>query len=304
MHTTRRSFLKKSSLALAGAAVLPSGLLAAVKKPAILGIQLYSVRSDMKQAPVVTLKALSDMGYKYVEHANYVNRRFYDHTAQDFKKLLDNMGMAMRSGHTSFNSSHWDAAKKDFTDSWKYTLEDAITVGQQYVISPSMESAWYKTYDDLRHTMELFNKCGELCKKNGLKFGYHNHHVEFSTVFGGRKMYDIILTETDPSLVTQQLDIGNMYNAGAHAADIIRRYPGRFELMHVKDEIKSGENKPGEPFESTILGKGVVGTKAIAALGRQSGGTTDFIIEQESYQGKTPVDCAREDFMIMKQWGY
>jgi len=301
--TTRRSFLK-TGLALAGAATLPAGLLAAAKKPAILGIQLYSVRADMKEAPVITLRRLSDMGYKYVEHANYVNRQFYGHSAAGFKKLLDSLGLAMRSGHTGLNSSHWDATKKDFTDAWKYTLEDAATVGQQYVISPSMESAWYKTYDDLRRTLELFNKSGELCKKNGLKFGYHNHHVEFSTVLGGRKMYDIILAETDPSLVTQQIDIGNMYNAGAQAADIIRHYPGRFELMHVKDEIKSSENKPGEPYESTILGKGVIGTEAITALGRQSGGTTDFIIEQESYQGKTPIDCAKEDLAVMKKWGY
>lgn len=304
MQTTRRSFLKKSSLALAGAAVLPSGLLAAVKKPVILGIQLYSVRDDMKKDPLGTLKQLSGMGYKFVEHANYVNRQFYGYSAAGFKKVLTDLGMAMRSGHTSFNNSHWNAAKKEFTDTWKYTLEDAATVGQQYVISPSMENAWYKTYDDLRHTMELFNKSGELCKNNGLKFGYHNHHVEFSTMLGGRKMYDIILAETDPSLVTQQIDIGNMYNAGAQAADIIRRYPGRFELMHVKDEIKSSENKPGEPYESTILGKGVIGTEAIAALGRQSGGTTDFIIEQESYQGKTPIDCAKEDLAVMKKWGY
>jgi sugar phosphate isomerase/epimerase len=244
------------------------------------------------------------MGYKYVEHANYVSRQFYGHTAADFKKLLDSLGLAMRSGHTGLNSTHWDAAKKDFTDAWKYTLEDAATVGQLYVISPSMESAWYKTYDDLRRTLELFNKSGELCKKNGLKFGYHNHSVEFSTVLGGRKMYDIILAETDPSLVAQQIDIGNMYNAGAQAADVIRHNPGRFELMHVKDEIKSNENKPGEPYESTILGKGVIGSKAIAALGRASGGTTDFIIEQESYQGKTPIDCAKEDLAVMKQWGY
>ncbi len=304
MHNTRRSFLKKTGWALAGASLLPAGLLAHVKRPAILGIQLYSVRDDMKQAPVITLKQLSDMGYKYVEHANYVNRRFYDRTAADFKKLLDSVGLSMRSGHTSFNSTHWDPLKKDFTDTWKYTLEDAITVGQQYVISPSMESAWYKTYDDLRRAMELFNKCGELCKKNGLKFGYHNHSIEFSTVLGGRKMYDIILAETDPALVAQQIDIGNMYGAGGRADDLIRRYPGRFGLMHVKDEIKAAVPQGEEAYESTLLGKGVVGTRKIVDLGRQSGGTTDFIVEQESYQGKTPIDCAREDYAIMKEWGY
>jgi hypothetical protein len=59
-----------------------------------------------------------------------------------------------------------------------------------------------------------------------------------------------------------------------------------------------------DPYESTLLGKGVIGTKAIIDLARKSGGTTDFIIEQESYQGKTPMDCAKEDLAIMKGWGY
>jgi len=302
--TTRRSFLKKTSVALAGAAVLPAGLLAAVKKPAIVGIQLYSVRDDMKKDPLGTLKQLSAMGYKYVEHANYVNRLFYGYSAADFKKVLNDLGLAMRSGHTGFNSSHWDSAKKDFTDAWKYTIADAATLDQLYVISPSMETAWNSTYDNLRRALELFNKSGELCKKNGMKFGYHNHSIEFSTTFGGRKLYDIVLAETDPALVAQQIDIGNMYNAGAHAAEIIRRYPGRFELMHVKDEVKAAVPHGEDVYESAILGSGVVGTKNILDLARQSGGTTDFIIEQESYQGKTPIDCAREDFKIMKAWGY
>ena len=115
-------------------------------------------------------------------------------------------------------------------------------------------------------------------------------------------MFDIILENTDPSLVAQQLDMGNLYNGGAKAIDVAKKWPGRFELMHVKDEIKS--DKGNEKYESTILGKGIVGTKEVIDLGRKSGGTSHFIIEQESYQGKTPIDCAKEDLDIMKNWGY
>ena len=84
-----------------------------------------------------------------------------------------------------------------------------------------------------------------------------------------------------------------MYNAGAKALDIVNKYPGRFISMHVKDEIKSDSQH--EPYESTILGKGILPVKEIIDLGRKSGGTTLFIIEQESYQGLAPVDCASED---------
>jgi sugar phosphate isomerase/epimerase len=150
--------------------------------------------------------------------------------------------------------------------------------------------------------MDVFNKCGELCKKSGMKFGYHNHDFEFSSVLGGKKIYDTILQHTDPDLVAQQLDIGNLYNGGAIAIAIVMQYPGRFELMHVKDEIKSSNSK--EKYESTILGTGIVNTKEVIDLGRKSAGTWNFIIEQEAYQDKLPLDCAKADLQVMKKWGY
>ena len=108
-------------------------------------------------------------------------------------------------------------------------------------------------------------------------------------------------TNTDPNLVIQQLDIGNLYNGGAKAIDVVKQYPGRFQSMHVKDEILAKEGK--EKYESTILGAGIVGVKEVIDAGRQNG-TVHFIIEQESYQGKGPVECMKEDFEIMKKWGY
>ncbi len=76
-----------------------------------------------------------------------------------------------------------------------------------------------------------------------MKFGYHNHDFEFSESLNGVKVFDIILQNTDPSLVAQQLDIGNMYHAGGIALDIMKQYPARFDSMHVKDEIKNRESR-------------------------------------------------------------
>src|SRR5205085_6574867 len=181
----------------------------------ILGIQLYTVRDDMKADPSGTLQKLAAMGYHYVEHANYVDRKFYGYGAKEFRGLLDGMGLKMLSGHTRMDPQHWDESKKDFSDSWKYTVEDAAVVGQQYVISPWLDASLRKTYDDLLHYMDVFNKCGELCKRSGMKFGYHNHDFEFSTVLDNKKVFEIILDHTDPELVAQQLDMGNLYNGGA-----------------------------------------------------------------------------------------
>src|SRR3954468_3073429 len=132
MNTSRRTFLKQSSLALAGASLLSIQLFAAAAtKNEILGIQLYSVRDDMKKDPSGTLKQLADMGYKYVEHANYVDGKFYGYAPTDFKKLLDDSGLTMYSGHTEFHKQYWNEGTNEFTDVWKQTIADAATVGQQ-----------------------------------------------------------------------------------------------------------------------------------------------------------------------------
>jgi sugar phosphate isomerase/epimerase len=302
MKTTRRDFVKKGVFILASASVLSTKLFGFAGHEELLGLQLYSVRDDMKGDPLGTLKRLAEMGYKNVEHANYVERKFYGYTAKEFKKILTDLGMKMPSGHTVFGKLHWDNIKKDFTDLWKYTIEDAATMGQQFVISPWLDETLRTTYDDLLRQMEIFNKNGELCKKSGMKFGYHNHDFEFSQKLNNMTVYDIMLKNTDPNIVMQQLDTGNLYNGGAKAIDIVKAYPNRFESMHVKDEILAVGSH--EKYESTILGAGIVDLKTVIDLGKKSGGTRHFIIEQEAYQGKKPIDCAREDLAVMKKWGY
>lgn len=334
MTKSRRDFLKKSAATMAGSLLLPKFSFSAGSDH-IVGVQLYSIRDEMKQDPLGSLKQVAGMGYKHVEHANYVNRKFYGYSPEEFRKILDDLGLSMPSGHTVMASRHWNDSAKDFTEEWKYTVEDAAVLGQKYVISPWLEDSLRQKYDDLVRYMEVFNKCGELCRKSGMAFGYHNHDFEFSQKLDGVTVYDIILKNTDPDLVIQQLDIGNLYNGGAKAIDVVRQYPGRFKSLHVKDEIaagrkedakkdvseiktararKAGGKKPdpkkeiaadrGEKYESTILGNGIVNVKEVLELCRKSGGTEHYIIEQEAYQGKTPMESIKEDLNRMKSWGY
>lgn len=306
MKTSRREFLKKSALGVGTLCVTAEAFgvgrsVLDMAKGELTGVQLYSVRDDMKTDPMATLKALSSMGYKAVEHANYRDRKFYGWAPKEFRKILDDLGMTMPSGHTVLGKDHWDEAKKDFTDSWKYTVEDAAIMGQQFVISPSMHGDYRKSQDALKKLMDIFNKSGQLCKKSGMKFGYHNHDFEFAEKLDGVSVYEIILKNTDPDLVIQQLDIGNLYNGGANAMEVMKAWPNRFSSMHVKDEIKATEGN--EKYESTILGTGIVPVKDVIDMGRKTG-TIHFIIEQEAYQGKAPLDAMKEDLAIMKKWGY
>jgi sugar phosphate isomerase/epimerase len=302
MKTSRRTFVKASAMAALGTAIFPGSVFASNNQKGMVGLQLYSVRQDMSKDPVGSLTKLAEMGYVYVEHANYIKRQFYGYPAPEFKKILDGLGLKMISGHTVMGRQHWDETRKDFSDSWKMTIEDAAVLEQKYVISPSMDNSMRNNYDDFMRYMDVFNKCGELCNKQGMKFGYHNHDFEFSESLNGEKLFDIMMKSIDPKLVVIQLDIGNLYNGGAIALDVVKQYPGRFENVHVKDEIAA----PGgnEKFISTILGEGIVNTKEVIDLATKIGGTTCYIIEQESYGDKTPMECVKEDLAIMKKWGY
>jgi sugar phosphate isomerase/epimerase len=298
----RRKFIRNTGLTGLSLLALPPAFAGAKKKKLLVGMQLYCVRNEMQKDPSGTLKALADMGYRHVEHANYVGGKFYGYTPAEFKKLLTDLGMTMPSGHTVLAPRHYDAATKTFTDEWKKTIEDAAFMGQNFVISPSMDGKVRKSYNDLMAILEMFNKSGELCKPYGMHFGYHNHDFEFSEKHGDRTLYEIILSETDPALVMQQLDTGNLFNGGANAIEVIKKYPGRFTSLHIKDAIPLPDNK--SRYESTVLGKGVSGIQEILKMVSKQKQPPQLIIEQEAYQGMAPMDCMKENLAVMKTWGY
>lgn len=301
MLTTRRSFIKKSALAIAGAGLIKNTVFASTAEAEVTGLQLYSVREDMRKDPMGSLKKLSAMGYKVVEHAGYREGKFYGYSPTEFKKILDDLGLKMYSGHVDFGTRAWDDAKKDFTDEWKQTVSDAATVGQKFVITPELEESAQKDYDTLMKVLGLWNKSGELCQKQGMKFGYHDDFDQNVTMHN-MKLYDIIMKNCDPKLTIQQFDIANLYNAaGTNPLDIIKSYPGRFTSLHVKDVLK--ETNSHNRHDSTVLGKGALDVKNVVAEAVKSGAWL-MIIEQEAYQNETPMDCVNDDLAVMKKWGY
>ena len=301
MKTSRRTFLKSGAMVALGAAILPRSAFASGSQEVVVGLQLYSVRDDMMKDPRGSLKKLADMGYKVVEHAGYANGKFYGFSPSEFKKILGDLGLKMYSGHVEFGMQVWDASKKDFTDGWKQTVEDAAYMGQKFVLTPELAENAQKDYDTLLKVIDLWNKCGELCQKHGMKFGYHDD-FEGDTMLHNMKLYDIIMKYADPKLTIQQFDIANLYNAaGTNPIDIIKKYPGRFPSLHVKDVLK--EKNQHNSHDSTILGKGVLNVKDVLALAVKNGSWL-MIIEQESYQNESPMDCVKDDLAAMKKWGY
>ncbi len=288
MNTTRRTFLKTSALTLAGAGVFPETLLAA--SPRHISLQLYSVRDDMQKDPKGTIEAVAKVGYREVEHAGYGAGKFYGMTPPEFKRLLAANGLTMPSGHTPLLPRHLDASG-NFTDEWKQTVDDATTLGQKYVISPWIDVSMRKSVDGLKKVTDLFNKAGELCRKSGMKFGYHNHDFEMTQV-DGQVIYDILLANTDPKLVTLEMDVGWVVTGGADPVAWFKKYPGRFELLHMRDV----KRMPGHEHPVGVeLGDGIVNFVEILKA-KKLAGVQYYVVEQEEYGQKTPLDSITSDY--------
>lgn len=288
----RRSFLQSGITLLAG---LPLATLPAIKVYHI-GLQLYSVRENMKKDPLGTLKAVAKMGYKEVEHADYQNRKFYGFPVPDFKKILEDLNLSMPTSHTMFRKSHWLGAQNTVTDEWKTALEDALTIGQEYLFSPGFD--WDLTKpDEMKRGVEAFNRCGELCHEAGIRFGFHNHTVEFETKYDGQPVYEYMLRNWNLAYVCQQMDLCNLANANADPIYWLRRYPHQFESLHVKDK-RAGKN------ESTLLGTGTLDLEGIFAFAKKNTPVKYWVIEQESYGNKTPLEAVAYDLRRFKEYGF
>lgn len=274
----RRDFMKNTSLAVA------SGILAApnlgFEKRHSFGLQLYSVRDDMKKDPLSTLKELAKMGYNYVEGYGYNNRKWQGaHDLKQMKMWLAEAGLTMPSSHFVLKSTDFDKSKGDFTDDFKRMIEDAQAVGQKYFVSSSIIKQDMANLDAFKNLCDVMNKTGELFRKNGLKLGYHNHEFEFDKL-GEETMFDVMLKNVEPKNLTIQMDMGWVVYANNNPIDWFKKYPKRFELSHMKDGNKRGTTD--KKHTSCIIGQGDVDFKGILANKKQAG-LKMLIVEIEDY---------------------
>ena len=268
----RRNFLKSTAVLATGSIVAPS-LLSFKKAKKTVGLQLYTVRDEIKVDLHSTLQRVARIGYNSLEAAGYDTAQgtFYGMKPKSFGRLVDGMGMRLNSTHTKFGL---DVAEK--------VCEDAAEAGVKYIIYPYLDVQLRHKLDDYKRLAEQFNKQGEITKKYGLKFGYHNHNFEFEKM-DGQLPYDILLSETDPSLVTYELDLYWIIRAGYDPVDYFRKYPGRFELWHVKDMAKS-EDRFFAP-----VGKGGIDFKRIFNE-KKTAGMKFFFVEQDRFKEMDPFD--------------
>jgi len=260
---SRRAFIKETALAGSGGLLLSGFIqnLNIIPRLKQVGVQLYSVRTEMLADPEGTLIRLGKIGYQEIESAQSDKGNYYGLTPKEIKKIMKDQGMRLRSGHTHIDNN------------WQRSIDEAAEAGQEYIICSVLPFPG-QTIGNYQKSADMFSQAGEQCKKSGLLFGYHNHASEFETV-DGQVLYDVLLNRVQPELVHMEMDLGWVIAAGKNPLEYFSKYPGRFPLWHLKD-MNVAEKK------SVEFGKGSVDIIALLQH-RTQAGMKYYFVEQEEY---------------------
>ena len=198
MNYSRRNFIKLTGGAATGLALgsmTGISLLSCTEKAAVtntFGLQLYTLRDVLPQDPKGILKQVASFGYKQIESYDEPQRIFWSMGHTGFKKYMDDLGMTLVAAHCDIN--------KEF----EQRAAEAAAIGMKFLLCPWLGPQ--PTLDDYKRQADVFNARGEVCKKNGIRFAYHNHDYSFLPV-DGQYPQDILMSNTDPALVHYVLAI-------------------------------------------------------------------------------------------------
>lgn len=252
-----------------------------------IGLQLWSVKNDMKKDVAGTIEAVGKMGYTFVEAAGYGDGLFYGMAPEEFKALLEKNGLHLLSSHTGQhlpNDGEWDESMAW----WDVCIDAHVTAGAKFIVKPSMDQRGYGSLKDLKLYCDYFNAIGEKCNAKGLRFGYHNHDKEFEEVDGVIR-YDYMLQNTDADKVMYQLDLYWIQEGGKKAIDYFNTYPGRFESWHIKDKEEVGAS-------------GTMDFKPIFKASKKAG-MKNIIVEVEHYN-YTPLESVQKSLEFLQNAKY
>lgn len=284
MNYQRRDFLKTAStlasgIALAGVSNQLMGCSAGAKLDGYnktFGLQLYSLRDDLPKDPKGILKQVASFGYKQIESYEGAKGIFWGMKNTEFKSYMDSLGMQIISSHCAY------------TVDFERKADEAAAIGMKYLMCPHLGPQ--KDLDTFKKFAATFNKAGEICKARGMRFAYHNHDYSFKKV-EGQFPQDVMMQESDKSLVDFEMDMYWVVTAGENPIDWFKKYPNRFVLGHVKDRRNN---------QTATLGTGTIDYPTILQAAKKAG-MKYFIVEQEQYEGTTPIAAAKDDAEYMRR---
>jgi sugar phosphate isomerase/epimerase len=276
---------------LMGAAALAVSGPAFAQRRVPLGLQLYTVRGDLAKDYEGTMKKLKDIGIRHVQ----ANLTMAGKSSAEQRKLYDSMGMVWESIH---------AGGDDLRVRLQATIDEAKGAGIKNITCSfplyPVERATIMagpTVDDWKRNADAFNKAGAACKAAGLSFAYHNHNLEFRKI-GEVLPYDLLLQETDPSLVQMEMDIGWVKAAGADPVAYLTKYPTRYYSLHIKDLKNQGIPNNNMKMVSAIIGKGIIDWKTVLAAAHKTKLERAFLEIEEPYD-PSALEMVKQSFDFM-----
>jgi sugar phosphate isomerase/epimerase len=228
-----------------------------LQKISAIGLQLFTVRAALEADFDATLARVAAIGYREVEFAGY-----FGHGAQQVRASLRRTGLIAPSAHIALDA---------IGNGWEGVIENALVIGHHYLVVASIGAV--NDLDGYRRIAERFNHAGEVAKQAGLRFAYHNHDAEFAPL-AGKLPYDVLLEATDPRYVCFEMDLYWITKAGADPLTYFARWPGRIQMVHVKD----AESAP--PHRMTDVGAGMLDWQTLLGHGMQAG-VKHFFVEQD-----------------------
>jgi len=249
-----------------------------------IGLQLYSIRDSINKDVPAAIAKVGKMGYKFVEPAGYADGKLYGMEPAAFKTLCQSNGLSIISSHVGQELP--DSANMAKNMAWWDACIDAhVAAGAKFLVQPFMGAGAYRSLDTLKRYCDYFNKIGEKCRAKGIRFGYHNHNMEFATKLEGQTIYDFMLKNTDPEKVTFEMDLYWAVKGGANPVEYFGKYPGRFELWHIKDQFEVG-------------GEGTMMDFAAIWAGSAKSGMQYGVVEVEEYKFDQFTSCQKSiDFL-------
>lgn len=284
--TTRRYFI---GMAAATMAVRP----AAAQGHVPLGLQLYTVRDDLAKDFTGTLNKIKAIGIRTVQTAGLAaNGR----DAMQLRKIFDDMGLTWESSHASGDELQI-SAQQTIDRAKAAELKNLVCSFPPYPPDQAAVLAG-PTLEDWKRDAATCNRIGELCKKAGLTFSYHNHNVEFKKL-NGAYAYDTLLKELDPALVYMEMDIGWVVAGGADPVDYLTRFPDRYRSLHIKDLKPQGIPNTDLKMTSAIIGKGIIDWTRVLAAARKASVRNAYLEIEEPYD-PSPLEMVRASYAYLK----
>lgn len=288
--TTRRELLKQMAWISAGSLITQNGFALTDVKNKKVGVQLYTVRDLIGKDAKGTIKQVAALGFGEVENFGY-NGKFFGMTAAEYKTFLSDVGLQAVSGHYMYGNYGNRQVPGTILYGWEKAIEDAKTIGQDYMVVAYLMPNERKSIDDYKKIAEDLNKAGEACKKSGIQLCYHNHDFEFETI-NGQLPFDILTKETDEKLLKLEIDLYWATRAGQDPISLFQQHKGRVALWHTKDMDKT------EKKNFTEVGNGVIDFATIFKNAKLSG-MKHFFVEQDVCPG-SPFDSIKQSIGYIK----